>query len=268
MPLLEHQVALGQCLRARGADPFASLVALREIGIDRAELARLYSLVHSPGFLFTRRGQRSWCEGRTVEMGHLTLSTLSTEQRGQLVNEWVDAGGGTVFDPASEAEAFLEFVAARLSDPSHAMTVCRIEQAAYRVSEAALRFKGPDPSLLDRPDAVLCAGKGAALVRFFAEPQRLLAAIETKAPLPPLSERCFLVLFAPGLPRLFRAANNEEAAIWEKLAQPIGVPLLCRNRFTRPAIEALLRIGAVDLVLKEHLEATQGRCHANANEPH
>ena len=104
MPLLEYQMALGRCLRAAGADPLASLAPLQGIELDRTELAELHDLVHSPGFRFTRRGQRSWCEGRTAEMAQLTLSILSTEQRRQLVSEWVDAGGGTAFDPTSEAE--------------------------------------------------------------------------------------------------------------------------------------------------------------------
>ena len=182
-------------------------------------------------------------------MVQLTLSILSTEQRRQLVNDWVDAGGGVAFDPASEAEAFLEFVAGRLNDPSHAMTVCRVEQAAYRAGGAALWFRLPEPSALDHPGAVLCAGKDAALVRFFAEPQRLFASIAAKAPLPPLSDKCFLVLFAPGLPMLCRDANNEGAAIWGKLAHPIPVEQLFD--FTKPAIGALFRIGAVELVYQK-----------------
>ena len=247
MPLLEHQIVLGRCLRAADGDPLASLAALQGIGLDRAKLAELHDLVHSSGFRFTRRGQRSWCEGRTAEAAQLTLSNLPTEQRRQLVNDWVDAGGGTAFDPASEADAFLEFVAGHLSEPSHAMTICRMEQAAYRASAAALRFKPPDLSLLDHPKTMLCAGKGAALVPFFAEPQRLFAAIEAKAQLPPLSDRCFFVLFAPGLPALFRAANNEEAALWDMLVGPIAMRVLSRSRHLRCAIEELVRIGAADL---------------------
>jgi hypothetical protein len=165
MPLLEHQIVLGRCLRAADADPPASPAALQGIGLDRTELADLHDLVQSPGFRFTRRGQRSWCEGRTAEAAQLTLSILSTELRQQLVNDWVDAGGGTAFDPASEAAAFLEFVAGRLSEPSHAMTICRMEQAVYRASAAALRFKPPDLSVLDDPKTMLCAGHGAVLCR-------------------------------------------------------------------------------------------------------
>ena len=134
------------------------------------------------------------------------------------------------------------------------MTVCRMEQATYRASGAALRFTPPDLSLLDQPNAILCAGKGAALVRFFAEPQRLFAAIAAKAPLPPLSDKCFPVLFAPGLPTLFRVADNEEAAIWDEVAGPIAVRLLSRDRFTRSSIEGLCRIGAMDLAPEERSE--------------
>jgi hypothetical protein len=253
MPLLEHQIVLGRCLRAAGTDPLTSLAALQGIGLDRTELAELHDLVHSSGFRFTQRGQRSWCEGRTAEAAQLTLSILPAEQRRQLVNDWVDAGGGAAFDPASEAEAFLEFVAGHLGEPSHAMTICRMEQAAYRASAAALRFKPPDVSLLDHPKAMLCAGKGATLVRFYVEPHRLFGVIEAKEPLPPLSDRCFPVLFAPGLPTLFRAANNEETTVWEKLAGPIAVRLLPRDSYLRSAIEGLLRIGAMDLAREECL---------------
>jgi hypothetical protein len=195
MQLLEHQIVLGRCLRAADGDPLASLAALQGIVLDRTKLAELHDLRNRSGFRFTRRGRRSWCEGRTAEAAQLTLSILPAEQRRQLVNDWVDAGGGTTFDPVSETDAFLEFAAGHLSEPSHAMTICRMEQAAYRASPAALRFKPPDLSLLDHPKTMLCAGKGAVLVRFFAEPQRLFAAIEAKAQLPPRSDRCFFVLF-------------------------------------------------------------------------
>ena len=94
---------------------------------------------------------------------------------------------------------------------------------------------------------MLRAGNGAAMVRFFAEPHWLLAAIEAKAQLPPQSDRCFFVLFAPGLPALFRAATNEEVAVWDMLAGPIAMRLVSGARHTRCAIEELFRIGAADL---------------------
>jgi hypothetical protein len=249
MLLREHQTILGRCLQAPGAEvPTASLPGnVQGHTIDPEELAQLRDLVHSSGFRFTRYVQRSWCLGRTAAAARLTLSLLPIDQQQRLVVDWVEAGGGRAFDPASEAADFFEFVAHHLTDPSHALSVCRMEQAAYRASEAALRFSAPDLSLLDDPTARLRAGKGAALVRFFAEPRQLFTAIEAKEPLPPISDRHFPVLFAPGLPKLYRAPSQEEEAIWQKLVRPIPVRALSRDRRSREAIEALFSIAAAEL---------------------
>jgi hypothetical protein len=135
-------------LRAAGADQLTALIAGRpprdELG--RAELSQLVDLVQSPGFCFTRLVQRSSCLGRSAGAAQLTLSVLPTEQRRQLVEDWVVLGGGTAFDPAIEADAFLDFVASQLGDPSHELTVCRMEQATYRASEAARGFRPPGSS--------------------------------------------------------------------------------------------------------------------------
>jgi hypothetical protein len=173
---------------------------------------------------------------------------LPAEQGRLLVEDWVIAGGGATFDPASEADAFLGFVASHLSDPSHELTICRMEQATYRAGEAALRFRRPDPSLLDHPAALLRSGKRAALVQFFAEPEQLLGAVAANEPLPPLSDECYPILFAPGLPTLFRPADNEETAIWKKLARPTTARLLLRDSNARNVIERLLSVGAAELI--------------------
>ena len=250
MSLLEHQIVLGRYLTAPGAETSMALTAIRleELTIGCEELARLLNIVDSPGFRFTRRVQRSWCIARIAGTAQLTLSLLAVEQRRQLIEDWVEAGGGRALDPASEAEVFLEFVARHLPDPSHALSVCRMEQAAYRASEGALRFTAPDLSLLDDPSTMFRAGKGAAMVRFFAEPQRLFEAIAANEPLPPLSSLHFPVLFAPGLPKLYRAASNDEEAVWEKLIRPIAVRELSGDRQSRHAIEHLVSIGAAELV--------------------
>jgi hypothetical protein len=258
MPLIEHQLVLGRYVQAPGADASPSLAAdmVQGLTIDPQELAELDALMHSSGFRFTRRVQRSWCIARTASTAQLTLSLLPVEQRRQLVGDWVEAGGGKAFDPASEAEAFLEYVARHLTDPSHALSVCRMEQAAYRASGGALRFAPPDLSLLDHPDAMLRAGNAAALVRFFAQPRRLFDAIAAKEPLPPLSDPPLPVLFAPGLPKLYRAANRDEEVIWEKLARPIAVSALSRDGHARQTIEELLGIGVAELAAEMRLDAT------------
>jgi hypothetical protein len=243
MPLLEHQIVIGRGLQTPDSNALTA-ETVQELKIQRLELVRLLEIVDSPGFRFTRRVQRSWCVGRTAMAAQLTLSLLPVEQRRQLVEAWVDLGGGRALDPASEAAEFLEFVADSLTDPSHALSVCRMEQAAYHASEAALRFRPPDLSLLDHPKAVLHAGKAAAMVRFFAEPQRLFDAIAANEPLPPLSDRPFPVLFAPGLPRLYRSASSHEAAIWEKLAGGIAARALLRDLHSQEVLKELFSIGA------------------------
>jgi hypothetical protein len=248
--LIEHQLILGRCLQASSGSDASTLLAadsVQDLPSGRQELAEIGALVTSPGFRFTRRLQRSWCIARTASAAQLTLSLLPAEQRSQFIDDWVDVGGGRILDPASDAEAFLEFVAPYLTDPSHALSVCRMEQAAYRASEAALRFRPPDPSLLDHPEAALHAGTGASMVRFFAPPHRLFDAIAAKEPLPPISERPFPVLFAPGLPKLYQAASEDEEEIWAALADPIAVRTSSCDRLARRTLEQLFIIGAAEL---------------------
>jgi hypothetical protein len=197
MPLLEHQMALGQILR--GADAEARTAPM----LDAEEQGQIARIVESAGFQFTRRVRRSWCRGRAASAARLTLSALPPEPARKPVDYWVEMGGGTASHTSAEAEAFLEFIARDLPDPSHALTICRMEQAIYRANEAAIAFQVPDLGVLDDPVTMLRAGKGSALVCFFAEPQQLLSAIEEAKPSPPLSETYIAVLFAPGLPGLF-----------------------------------------------------------------
>src|SRR5262249_16656568 len=134
------------------------------------------------------------------------------------------------------------------ADPSHQLTICRMEQAVYRASEAALSFMSPDASLLDDPTARLVAGRGATLVRFLAEPHQLLEAIRTKNRFPPLSNHSIPVLFAPGFAALFRVANTEEVAIWRKLSRPITMRQLTRARHMRETINEFFRVGMAEQV--------------------
>jgi hypothetical protein len=249
MSLLAQQILIGRCLRATKKDALGALCAAETQQIDRdhAQLTAAVDLIQSPGFCFTRRAQRSWCTARSEAAAQLTLSVLTAEQRRQLVEDWVASGGGTAFDPESEADAFLEYLEPRLRDPSHELTICRMERAAQRAIAAAGRFVPPDIALLDRPHAILCAGKDAALVPFRADPDQLFDAIAAKQPLPPISDRCFPILFAPGLPNLFRAAVADEAALWTRLVAPVAAAELLRSRFSHWVINELFRIGAVDL---------------------
>jgi hypothetical protein len=244
MPLLQQQIFLGRCLLAADVEEVTGETSA-DFVTKPDDAASLHDLVRGPGFRFTRHIQRSWCIARTAGAARLTLSALAPEQRRRVVEDWVDAGGGNALDVTTEAAGFLEFVAQRLPDPSHALSVCRMEQAAYRASAAAASFTAVDPTVLDDPDTVLRTGSGAALVRFLTAPRRLFEALAGGKPLPPPDD-CFAYLFAPGLPTLRRPAREHEAAVWDRLSTPIAVRVLCDEGFSRPLMSELLAIGAIE----------------------
>jgi hypothetical protein len=245
MSLLQQQILLGRCLQA--ADPEAAMrEGQREIPMRGDETAMLRDVVRGPGFRFTRKVQRSWCIGRTTGAARLTLSLLPVEQRRRLVEDWVDAGGGQTLDVTSEAPAFLETVARHLSEPSHALSVCRMEQAAYRAAAAAAHFAALDPALLGNSRTRLRRAKESALVRFWAAPRLLFEAIAAGAPLPPLGGTAFAYLFAPGLAALRRPATHAEADAWDCLADPVCIDDMRRDGVPHRVIVALFSVGAIE----------------------
>ncbi len=241
MSLLDLQTAVGRLVRATdGHDP------LRGLQLDPDERARLAALVERAGFRFTVDVQRSWCAGRAAGAAKLTLSLLPATERRRVLDDWVSAGGGTASFVATEADAFLEFIARRLRAPSHALTLCRFEQATLRASEGALGFAAPDPSWLAEPGWVLRTGRYAAVVRFHAAPHLVLAALEGQ-PLPPISPETTSVLFGPGLDGFSRLATSAEVALWERLGAPEALPVLIREGHRQEVIEALVTPGIVEL---------------------
>jgi hypothetical protein len=212
------------------------------LDVGTAERAGLRAIIESRGFRFTVDVQRSWNVGRASDAARYTLSVLPVEKRRWLLNEWVNTGGGTASFFASEAEAFLEFIAGYLPNPSHALTLSEVERATLRASEGADNFVPPGLSALNAPGCLLVAGRFAAMVRFWTEPRLLLAALAGQ-PLPPLSSEVTPVLFGPGLDGLFRVATVEENALWERLASPISLTALFREGLRRETIESLLLAG-------------------------
>jgi hypothetical protein len=250
MALLAHQTTLGRHLRT--GDPGVPMLVVGtsrdlEAGLDAGHRTQLAELIASPDFVFTQFVRQSWCVGRTKALARLTLSVLSEEAGRNLVDHWVARGGGAAFDPMSEAEGLFEFAAARLEDPSHALTICRMEQAALRASAAALTFAAPDLTLDDEALTFVCRGKGAGLVRFFAPPERLLACVSAGEPLPALTEESLPILFTPGLAELCRPATEEETAFWESLQAPASAAALMQEGYPRRLISSMLDIGAIDL---------------------
>jgi len=246
MSLIAFQTALGRTVRAR-KETQSSYDGLELSEQEWRNLVRVFS---SSGFRATANIQRSWCESRAATGAQLTLSILPLAQRRELIREWVDGGGGTDSFFAFEAAAFLQFIAQRIPDPSHALSLCRLEQAVLRAEAVAAQFVPPDVALLDQPDCMVRASPHAAFVAIFAELDQLLLAIEGQGPVPPLSEP-HMLLVAPGLPGLARPADTAEVALWRSLAEPQSIATLLRQGNELASIETLWTAGAMETAFLE-----------------
>lgn len=169
---------------------------------------------NSPGFRFTLSVRRSWCEGRAIMAARTAMTILPDDERTRLVSAYVDAGGGLEWFLAAESERFLNFLAWRLPDPSHALTLCRMAQAIALARAGTGRF----PPVEHMAGRTVDRGPYASLVWFHADPGLVLAALQG-APLPPIGPPQAAVLFAPGIEGWFRVATRDEAALWERLPQ-------------------------------------------------
>jgi hypothetical protein len=243
MSLIAFQTALGRTVRARNG----AQAACDDLDLSPQERRNLARVVESEGFRATANIQRSWCESRAASGARLTLSILPLARRRELVREWVDGGGGTNSFFAAEAVAFLDFIAQRLAQPSHAFSLCRLEQAVLRAEAAAAYFTPAARAMLDDPDRAVRTSPHAALVVCFAEMEELLLAVEGQGPAPPLSQEHAL-LVAPRLPGLARPADAREAALWRVLAEPQSIAALRSQGHRQQTIEALWAIGAIEAV--------------------
>lgn len=186
---------------------------------------------NSPGFRFTMTVRRSWCEGRSVVAARAVLK-LMPDGGQRLVSEYVDQGGGLAWFQATESQRFLSFLEPRLSDPSHALTICRMSQALTRARLGTSTFVPPTPQVGAGP---VERGRHAALVWFYADPDAVMMALNGGT-LPPLGPPSQAVFFGPGIKNLFRMATEAEAALWTTLAIADPPPAL---------VEALLLEGVL-----------------------
>jgi hypothetical protein len=166
----------------------------------------------SAGFCFTMAVRRSWCEGRSISAAQAVLRVMPDDDRQRLVSEYVNQGGGLEWFLSSESEKFLSFLAERLPEPSHALTVCRMSQALAHARLGALMFVPQQPVGVGPIDR----GRHAALVWFPADPAGVRIPFENGQS----TQVCLqnhAILFAPGLPNLFRIATEAEVALWDSL---------------------------------------------------
>lgn len=183
---------------------------------------------HSAGFRFTMTVRRSWCEGRAAMAARAVLTLLPDAERRRIVSDYVDQGGGLALFLAAESEAFLAFLAPRLPDPSHALTICRMGQALAQAQAGASMFVPPRQPLRAGP---VGRGHHAALVWFHADPGAVMMAVRG-GKLPPVGPPDHALLFAPGLPNLFRTATKEEAELWAELPAANAPPALIARLLT------------------------------------
>jgi hypothetical protein len=241
MALLDFETALGRLVRAPDSSaPPGSL------HLNDGEVSSLEILKASSGLRFTIGVQRSWCVGRASRAAFLTLSILPRDLRRQVLDQWTEAGGGTSSFFAAEAEAFLEFIASRLPNPSHELTTCRFEQATLRAGEQAPGFTPPDPDLLLAPTRALRRGRYAGMAVFHGEPCAIIEAVMKHHALPPVSADATTLLFGPGLDRLWRVASPGEVALWQKLTATVPFSSLIREGYDRDDLAPMLYAGIVE----------------------
>lgn len=169
------------------------------------------------------------------------LRLVPAPERRRLVAEYVDAGGGLEMFLPAENEAFLRFLEPRLKDPSHPLSLCRMDRALTRARVGAETFESRERlSGLGRSAGYrIERGPHASLVWFHADPEAVLKALHG-APCPPVSQPTCPLLFAPGLPHLYRLATQAEAVLWPMLPSydvPFDVvePLLAEGAVIRTA---------------------------------
>jgi hypothetical protein len=188
---------------------------------------------HSAGFRFTMQVRHSWRKGRAMLAARTVLSALGNDERQKLLDEYVDHGGGLEMFLAKEAECFLAFLKPRLSDPSHALTLCEMQQALYQARLAASTFV---PQQRRVGAGLVRRGRHGTLIRFHADPGALLTALNGGA-LPPVGPPDHAVVFGPGLPNLFRPATDAEAQLWASLPLTDASPALLAPLLAEGVVE-------------------------------
>ncbi len=77
-----------------------------------------------------------------IDAGAILLLVPAAERQ-CLVAEYLGRGGAWPVSGSQESTAFLEFLMPRLPDPSHALSLCRMERAMMRARAGAKRFVEP-----------------------------------------------------------------------------------------------------------------------------
>ena len=242
MGLIDFQTVLGRMLREQNHDDH-----LRGVSLEEEESEYLKRLRDTAEFRFYANVQRSWCIARATKAAHLTLSLLPQEERERLLDEWVNSGAGAQSFFAVEAELFLDFIGAYLSDRPCEHTVCQFERATLRSNNGANVFVVPDAASLQKPDTWVRRGNYASLVRFAADPDQWQVLLQQHKSLTDLFSAGLIVMFSPGLPQLWHEPSSNELDLWDALDSPTQVSSLLSHGHSLETLERMLGQGAIEV---------------------
>ena len=216
VPLADLQRALGALVAARAAGRAGASGVPVDLDLTVEEREWLGRLTGSPGFQVTCDIQRWWRETKLRWTTRLTLAALGREEQGDVIAEYLAAVPCASLFFATEASAFLDYVARARGERPHLAAIARFERALLRAREAEIEPAEPQPGALGGcvQDAIH-AHPAASMVEFAAPPERLLGALLARQPLPPVESDRFPILVAPGLTHLWRPATLDEARVFE-----------------------------------------------------
>jgi hypothetical protein len=190
-----------------------------------------------------------WQNRRPVNAGLLALSALQGDMRRRLLGAWLKTGSapetGTASSVVDQTESLLDFIAARLNNPSPELALCRIEQLTRRAARHAGLFEAPDPWLLNGQRWIRRAPT-AGVVPFPAGFEHLLSRLLPVEALPARSLVPVPILIAPGSQPLCRIATVHENECWRQLVQPAAVSTLIGQDSPLAVLANLLRVGALE----------------------
>lgn len=242
MGLIDFQTVLGRMLREQNRDDH-----LRGVSLEEQESQYLKSLRDTAEFRFYASVQRSWCIARATKAAHLTLSLLAQEERERLLDEWVNSGAGSQSFFAVEAESFLDFIGAYLSDRPCEFTICQFERATLRASSGADVFVVPNAASLQKPESSLRRGNYASLVRFAADPDQWQSSVQKNELLTHLFSTGLIAMFSPGLQQLWHEPSSNELDLWDALDSPTQVSSLLSHGHSLETLERMLGQGAIEI---------------------
>lgn len=240
--LSEFQTAMGRLIRAPAWGD-APLERFADLGLSEAETAQIAAALTKPSVAFQVNIQRSWARYKSGEGAAFTLSCLSAAQRASLIEGWVELGGGTDLLIMREGHAFLDYIAEHLPNPSHELSICRMEQAIHLANGGAVSFT---PLAVDAALAapLLTKHPEATLVDFHTDPNALLECTQQQRPLPPVGAHTASWLIAPGVPGLVQFANIEQIRAMRRLTQPTS-PQALLQLVSQQTLGELCAIGAI-----------------------